>query len=149
MQITETPTHEQIQVLQGRLIRDRGAPIADIYGALVTVQLMAVEAGVPVGIASISQYGIEAELYKLYVVPEFRRRRVGEALFQGALHWMHQHGLFVLNIEMIGESYRFWRTVTQGLQVTPLGQEKFFINLQEGSQNLVPSSSTSANPHGR
>lgn len=149
MEITETPTHEQIQVLQGRLSRDRRAPIADVYGALVAVQLVAVEAGVPVGIASISQYGTDAELYKLYVVPEYRRRRVGEALFQGALHWMQQHGLLVLNIEMIGESYRFWKTVTQGLQVTPLGQEKFFITLQEGSQNPVPSSSTSADPHGR
>ncbi|WP_157835482.1 GNAT family N-acetyltransferase [Xanthomonas sp. SHU 166] len=129
MEITETPTPEQIQVLQGRLSRDRGAPIADVYDDLVEVQLMAVEAGVPVGIASIRQYGTEAELYKLYVVPEYRRRRVGEALFQGTLHWMQQHGLLVLNIEMIGESYRFWKTVTQGLQVTPLGQEKFFITL--------------------
>jgi len=131
MYITDNPTPAQIKALEARLRRDRHAPIVAISGPLVTAQLIAVEAGAPLGIASISDGEAEAELYKLYIVPEAQGRGVGKALFNAVLVRARKQRMSALNIEMAGQSYLFWEKVTVGLQIVALGQERFSIVLDD------------------
>lgn len=135
MIINQSPSAEQLRDLQDVLDHDEGAGISDIWGLLVSGFLGAEVDGRLVGVASVIYGENEAELFKLYVAPPYRRSGVGLALVEATLEQLRVRNLQELNIEVAGNGRNFWRRVAAGYKCNSYGDSKFSIIV--GSQSAT------------
>lgn len=82
--------------------------ISDVYEAYYMVMTYDTQ---PVGAVTIQRH-IEdyesCEIYKLYVLPEYRGRSIGKELVRRAMAEMKGRGFKELNVERTALSYEFW-----------------------------------------
>jgi GNAT superfamily N-acetyltransferase len=129
MQIIENPSDEQLRKLQEVLRGERLTGIVDIFGVAVSVYLGAEVAGSLVGVASIQIGTEEAELYKLYVIPTYRGKGIGRALVETSIEYLRARNIREVNVEISGDSYGFWQSITADRNIEWYADEKFGISV--------------------
>ncbi|BEP42985.1 GNAT family N-acetyltransferase [Variovorax sp. V15] len=132
MQFNESPTIEQLRELQKLLSENlEKNGIQNIYGEDDPFYLLAEDAGVSLGIATINLGSEEAELYKLYVPPTHARKGVGTALVKKAIEILQKNQIKELHIEIAGESHDFWNRIVENREIRIYAPNKFGILLDE------------------
>lgn len=86
MEIIENPSYELLDEIQQKLADERNLGIVEIWCCSNPYYILAVESGESVGVLSMSLNGHFAEIYKLYVPAQYRRRGYAKKLFHMRFH---------------------------------------------------------------
>lgn len=91
--------------------------------------IVAEDAGLAVGVASLN-WGVElCELYKLYVAPSSKRTGIGTALVDKVLEILRERNVKTLAIEMAEGSFPFWQKFAETHPLEPFYDNKYFYQL--------------------
>ncbi len=123
----ENPSFEELQKIQDQLSFEKGLGIEDIWCSLNPYYLLAEKSGKNVGVLSISVGEEFAEIYKLYVPKEHRRKGVGRALFDHAVTVLRLRGIKKIGIEAVGDSHYFWDKIISIYQNKMFPEQRKFI----------------------
>lgn len=91
--------------------------------------IVAEDAGLAVGVASINCGEELCELYKLYVVPSSKGKGIGTALVVKVLEILRQRNVKTLAIEMAEGSFPFWQKFAETHPLEPFYDNKYFYQL--------------------
>ncbi|MFT8642853.1 GNAT family N-acetyltransferase [Gluconacetobacter sp.] len=84
-----------------------------IHPPVSTCYMVAMYNGEVVGVATINRAEEMCELYRLYVLPEYRRHHVGATLVERVIFEMQSQGLKRMKVEAIHSSAPFWEKMAQ------------------------------------
>ena len=130
MEIIENPSIEALQKLQEILEKERPGGIVDIWVCIKPYYLAVEHAGSIIGVASISLGCVEAEIYKIYVSPSYRRQGVARRLFDEALLRFRQYGIKEVLVETASQAGRQWfQSVTLDQRVECMCDDKYSFQL--------------------
>ncbi|WP_081821540.1 GNAT family N-acetyltransferase [Achromobacter sp. DH1f] len=107
--------------LQSSLQRENSSQfsgISDIWANIHPFYVAVKNSDVIVGVCSLSyQEGANsAEIFKLYVVPEFRGRGVARALIKEVVKFLKRNNVDEIFVEVIDESQDFWEKILVELE---------------------------------
>jgi GNAT superfamily N-acetyltransferase len=137
VRIFDNPTRKQLSALQQVLANDRDAGLIDIWAVVNPLYLVAEENGELVGVASINQCGLVAELHKLYVAPLHRRKGIGDALLRHAIRRLRGEGVAELMVETIEGSEAWWNRRAAVYPVNRYGYDKLGIVLADVEDHVA------------
>ncbi|WP_071759778.1 GNAT family N-acetyltransferase [Burkholderia ubonensis] len=123
MQILRNPDRKYIEQLQRMLDAEPGLGITELEYKLGADHFVAVEQNAPLGMATVVQWsGETVELYKLYVAPAHRNRKIGMKLVNHVLSELASRKVSECVIEIVGDSVRFWQRVANERKMEPYGE---------------------------
>jgi len=91
---------------------------------------VAFENNEPIAVATV--HGNDCpELYKLYVIPEYRGKGIGVKLFEYIAQTLKQNGYKELFVEMVDSSIPFWEKISMKYPHNQIeGTHQIFFNLE-------------------
>lgn len=123
MQIITNPTKKMLDDIQSLLNKEKYLGIMDIYTNYHPRYFVVLDHEVPAAIATVHGSNECPELYKLYVVPNYRNKGVAMDLVTHVMRQLASEGAEEVFVEMTEQSVNFWDKVS----------DKFSYELIEGS----------------
>jgi len=120
-------SEEQLSKIQWILDKNPEPGIVDIRASFNSSSIVAEETGSILGVATIIWGDDASELYKLYVVPNHKRKGVGTALANKTIDILKEHNVKELLIEIAGESRPFWENFILNHRTINFDYDKFSI----------------------
>ncbi|UMM04345.1 hypothetical protein MKR81_07060 [Vibrio campbellii] len=128
-EIIENPDKWMIEAIQSRLDVDYQVGISDIYSNFECQYYIVLSDNQPIAIATTHGPLSYLELYKLYVIPEYRYKRVADDLFAYIFNKLKAKTSGKIVIEITEQSAGFWSKVLRNYNYIQIsGQLKLEVS---------------------
>lgn len=129
MNIIEDPSKADLDRIQQILDEERNIGICDIWAKAGGVYILLKKGTQVVGVAALNT-AFNLELYKLYIVPDYRGQGHAKKLLNYIIGQLKSNNE-ILFVESLLSSLSFWQKVTLGFSITWYSETKFAIHMNE------------------
>lgn len=128
MHAVRVTTREQLCSLQEKLDSEENIGIMDIFGNNIDHYLSLKYEGKSIGMAAIIADGNEiAEIFKLYILPEYRKNKYGLYLLREVINRLQRQGFKEIFVETTLNSEKFWEKAKAQYRTKQYDWNKFAI----------------------